>query len=32
MINAYAAFVAKGELKPFSYDPGALAPHEVEQQ
>jgi uncharacterized zinc-type alcohol dehydrogenase-like protein len=30
MINAYAAFEAKGELKPFSYDPGALAPHEIE--
>jgi uncharacterized zinc-type alcohol dehydrogenase-like protein len=30
MINAFAAFEAKGELKPFSYDPGALAPQEVE--
>ncbi|MGV3524680.1 MAG: NADPH-dependent aldehyde reductase Ahr [Candidatus Sericytochromatia bacterium] len=30
MINAFAAFEAKGELKPFSYDPGALKAHEVE--
>jgi uncharacterized zinc-type alcohol dehydrogenase-like protein len=30
MINAYAAFEPKGELKPFSYDPGALGDHEVE--
>jgi len=30
MINAYAAFEPKAELKPFAYDPGALKPQEVE--
>ncbi|MFW2373148.1 MAG: NADPH-dependent aldehyde reductase Ahr [Gammaproteobacteria bacterium] len=30
MIKAYAAFEARGELKPFEYDPGELNPHEVE--
>ena len=30
MINAYAAFEPKGELKPFEYDPGELKPLEVE--
>ncbi|OKH18509.1 NADPH-dependent aldehyde reductase Ahr [[Limnothrix rosea] IAM M-220] len=30
MIKAYAAFEAKGELKPFEYDPGELKPNEVE--
>lgn len=30
MINAYAAFEAKGELKPFEYDPGELAADQVE--
>jgi uncharacterized zinc-type alcohol dehydrogenase-like protein len=30
MINAYAVSEPKGELKPFSYDPGALGDHEVE--
>ncbi|WP_237067892.1 NADPH-dependent aldehyde reductase Ahr [Microbulbifer guangxiensis] len=30
MINAYAAHEAGAELKPFSYDPGALKPREVE--
>jgi len=30
MIKAYAAFEAKGELKPFEYDPGELKPLEVE--
>ncbi|HCE46137.1 MAG TPA: alcohol dehydrogenase [Lentisphaeria bacterium] len=30
MIKAYAAFEPKGELKPFTYDPGELKPHEVE--
>lgn len=30
MINAYAAHEAGGELKPFTYDPGELRPHEVE--
>lgn len=30
MIKAYAAFEAKGELKPFEYDPGELNAHEVE--
>lgn len=30
MIKAYAAFEAKGLLKPFEYDPGELKPHEVE--
>ena len=30
MINAYAAFEAGGELKPFEYDPGDLGPDEVE--
>lgn len=29
-INAYAATEAKGFLKPFSYDPGALHPEDVE--
>lgn len=28
--NAYAATTAKGPLEPFSYDPGALGPEEVE--
>lgn len=30
MINAYAAFEPKGELRPFAYDPGPLGVHEVE--
>ncbi len=30
MINAYAAFEAKGELKPYQYDPGELADDQVE--
>lgn len=30
MIKAYAAFEAGGELKPFEYDPGPLAEHDVE--
>lgn len=30
MIKAYAAFEPEGELKPFEYDPGALADDEVE--
>jgi uncharacterized zinc-type alcohol dehydrogenase-like protein len=30
MINAYAAFEAAGELKPFEYDPGPLRPDQVE--
>ncbi len=30
MINAYAAFEPKGELRPFEYDPGELKAHEVE--
>src|SRR6056297_3126081 len=30
MINAYAAFEPKGELKPYQYDPGELRAHEVE--
>ncbi len=30
MIHAYAAFEAKGELKPFEYDPGPLLPQQVE--
>lgn len=30
MINAYAASEPKGQLKPFSYDPGPLGDHEVE--
>ncbi len=30
MITAYAVFEAKGELKRFEYDPGALKPDEVE--
>lgn len=30
MINAYAAFEAGGELKPFSYDPGELKADEIE--
>ena len=30
MINAYAAFEAGGELKPFEYDPGPLGSHDVE--
>ena len=30
MIKAYAAFEAKGELKPFEYDPGELQANEVE--
>ncbi len=30
MIKAYAAFEAKGELKPFEYDPGKLKQDEVE--
>ncbi len=30
MINAFAAFEPKGELKPFEYDPGELKAHEVE--
>lgn len=30
MINAYAAFEPKGELKPHTYDPGVLGDHEVE--
>ncbi|GHA00275.1 alcohol dehydrogenase [Arenicella chitinivorans] len=30
MIQAYAAFEPKGELNPFEYDPGALAPNDVE--
>jgi uncharacterized zinc-type alcohol dehydrogenase-like protein len=29
-INAYAATEAKGELKPFAYDPGELGPDQVE--
>jgi alcohol/geraniol dehydrogenase (NADP+) len=28
--NAYAATSAKGQLKPFSFDPGELGPEEVE--
>lgn len=30
MIKAYAVSEAGGELKPFEYDPGELAPDEVE--
>lgn len=30
MFNAYAAHEANGRLEPFSYDPGPLAPHDVE--
>jgi Zn-dependent alcohol dehydrogenases len=30
MINGYAAFEARGELKPYSYEPKALADDEVE--
>ena len=30
MINAYAAFEPKGELKPYQYDPGELKADEVE--
>ena len=30
MINAYAAYEPKGELKPFSYDPGELSAKQVE--
>ncbi len=30
MINAYAALEAGGELKPFSYDPGALKSDQIE--
>jgi len=30
MIKAYAAFEPGGELKPFEYDPGPLAAHQVE--
>ncbi len=30
MIKAFAAFEPKGELRPFEYEPGPLAPHEVE--
>jgi uncharacterized zinc-type alcohol dehydrogenase-like protein len=30
MINAFAAFEAGGELKPFEYEPGPLGAHEVE--
>lgn len=30
MIKAYAAFEAGGELKPYEYDPGPLADHDVE--
>jgi alcohol/geraniol dehydrogenase (NADP+) len=30
MIHAWAAFEAKGELKPFEYDPGPLLPQQVE--
>lgn len=30
MINAYAAFEPKGDLKPHAYDPGALGDDEVE--
>ena len=30
MIKAYAAFEAKGELKPFEYDPGELQAEQVE--
>lgn len=30
MINAYAAFEPGGELKPHEYDPGELAPNQVE--
>ena len=30
MINAYAAFEPKGELRPCEYDPGELKAHEVE--
>lgn len=30
MINAYAAFEAGGELKPFEYDPGPLGKNDVE--
>jgi uncharacterized zinc-type alcohol dehydrogenase-like protein len=30
MINAYAAFEPKGELKPYQYDPGDLASSEIE--
>ena len=30
MINAYAAFEAGGELKPFEYDPGPLGKRDVE--
>ena len=30
MINAYAAFEAGGELKPFEYDPGPLGNNDVE--
>lgn len=30
MINAYAAFEPKGTLQPFEYDPGELAPNDIE--
>ncbi|MCU4676503.1 NAD(P)-dependent alcohol dehydrogenase [Catenovulum sp. 2E275] len=30
MINAYAAFEAKGQLKEYSYEPGSLNHHDVE--
>lgn len=30
MITAYAALEAKGQLQPYSYDPGQLAPDQVE--
>ena len=30
MIQAFAAFEPKGELKPFEYDPGELKAHEAE--
>ena len=30
MINAYAAFEPGGEFKPFEYDPGPIAPQDVE--
>ena len=30
MINAYAAFEPKGQLKPYEYDPGELTPNQVE--
>ena len=30
MINAYAAFEAKGPLKPYQYDPGELGALDIE--